>query len=246
MNRIVYPKKAGLHFCDDTICSRFAYITYKCMYYSLRLWSGIFFQMLTMERNYSNFTKETSIHESAVPPVTEFVLGVLAVVVAVIVLSRDKHKQRPFYRLVAALALTDGGGILLVYPTVMLRYVSNFTYVFSDSLCGYSSFIFTYTILCSAMIICVMSLDRFMAIVYPFKYKSGNRYWCVNFTLLAIFTFNFLFVCYIQSAQALRLIIIRVPGVSLILPKVLLATFSIPAFIPYFSWSYSLQRLSSI
>lgn len=76
----------------------------------------------------------------------------------------------------------------------MLRYVSNFTYVFSDSLCGYSSFIFTYTILCSAMIICVMSLDRFMAIVYPFKYKSGNRYWCVNFTLLAIFTLNF-FVC---------------------------------------------------
>ncbi|XP_061183479.1 uncharacterized protein LOC133191758 [Saccostrea echinata] len=113
---------------------------------------------------------ETRVWESIVPPAIHFTLGILGngIALTVIFLSTHQHKWRPFYRLVAALAFTDGGGILLVYPTVMIRYTSNFSYKFPDALCGYSSFIFSFTILCSAMLIFAMSLDRFMAIVFPF------------------------------------------------------------------------------
>jgi hypothetical protein len=104
----------------------------------------------------------------------------------VLVSSRKRHKWKPFYRLVAGLALTDGGGILLVYPTVMIRYASDFTYEFSKPLCDYGSFVFTFMLLSSAMIVCAMSFDRFMAILYPFKYNLIGKKYRANITLLVV------------------------------------------------------------
>lgn len=118
-----------------------------------------------------------SVWESSVPPALQFAFGVIGNAIALVVLglSAKNHKWRPFYRLVCGLAITDGGGILLVYPTVMIQYAENFTFDFPKALCDYSSFIYTFTLMSSAMIICAMSLDRFFAILYPFVYNSENK-----------------------------------------------------------------------
>ncbi|XP_062578507.1 prostaglandin E2 receptor EP4 subtype-like [Saccostrea cucullata] len=141
------------------------------------------------ERNstVSNATK-TKVWESAVPPAMQFGLGVIGNLIALVVLvkSAKSHKWRPFYRLVGGLALTDGGGILLVYPTVMVRYATDFTYDFPVHLCNYSSFIYTFTLISSAMIVCAMSVDRFMAILYPFIYNTEGKERRTNIMLISI------------------------------------------------------------
>lgn len=140
--------------------------------------------------NASNSSNSTEHHmwEPAAPAALQFAFGVIGNAIALVVLnlSSKKHKWRPFYRLVCGLALTDGGGVLLVYPTVMIRYASDFTYEFPKELCDYSSFIYTFTLMSSAMIICAMSFDRFFAILYPFIYNSGNKGLRANLTLATI------------------------------------------------------------
>ncbi|XP_061183477.1 prostaglandin E2 receptor EP4 subtype-like [Saccostrea echinata] len=137
---------------------------------------------MTLEKNISNTVQQNStsdqkMWESAIPPALQFGFGVIGNIIALVVLvtSSKKHKWRPFYRLVGGLAMTDGGGILLVYPTVMVRYATDFTYVFPKELCNYSSFVYTFTLISSAMIVCAMSLDRFVAILYPFTYNSDKN-----------------------------------------------------------------------
>jgi hypothetical protein len=141
-----------------------------------------------MNSSVTNVTETKKVWESAVPPALQFALGVIGNLIALIVLvkSAKSHKWRPFYRLVGGLALTDGGGILLVYPTVMVRYASDFTYVFPKHLCNYSSFIYTFTLISSAMIVCAMSFDRFMAILYPFEYNSDWKERRTNLMLVGI------------------------------------------------------------
>lgn len=131
---------------------------------------------------------KTKVWESAVPPGLQFALGVVGNLIALVVLvtSAKSHKWKPFYRLVGGLALTDGGGILLVYPTVMVRYATDFTYDFPKPLCDYSSFIYTFTLISSAMIVCAMSLDRFWAILYPFKYNTNTKNRRTNIMLISI------------------------------------------------------------
>jgi hypothetical protein len=145
---------------------------------------------VTTTANSSNITTEPRIWESTVPPVLQFALGVGGNILALIVLvtSRKKHKWKPFYRLVAGLAVTDGVGILMASPPAMIRYASDFTYEFSESLCHYSSFAVTFTLISSAMIVCAMSFDRFMATLYPFKYRYnliGKKH-RANITLLVV------------------------------------------------------------
>lgn len=137
----------------------------------------------------SNSTEER-MWESAIPPAMQFGFGVIGNIIALVVLvmSSKTHKWRPFYRLVAGLAVTDGGGILLVYPTVMVRYATDFTYLFPKALCNYSSFVYTFTLISSAMIVCAMSLDRYVAILHPFLYGSGKNGRRANVTLCIVWT----------------------------------------------------------
>lgn len=120
----------------------------------------------------SNSTEVSSLSRSSTPAVLQFVLGVLGNLIAIIVLitARKKHKWRPFYRLVLGLTLTDGLGILLIFPTIFLRFASNFKFDFR--ICAYTSFMFIFILTSSAMIVCAMSFDRFMAILYPYRYNS--------------------------------------------------------------------------
>lgn len=78
--------------------------------------------------NRSNIS--ASVWESPVPPVLQFVFGVLGNFMALLILvcNSPSHRWHPFYKLVAGLALTDGGGILLLYPPILTRYATNFTF----------------------------------------------------------------------------------------------------------------------
>jgi prostaglandin E receptor 4 len=122
--------------------------------------------------NGSNFSN--SVWESAVPPSLQFAFGVIGNAIALLVLiwTSSSHKWQTFYRLVGGLAMTDGGGILLMYPPIIARYATHFTFDFPDTLCAYISFLSAFTILSSAMIVCAMSVDRFMAVYLPFHYNS--------------------------------------------------------------------------
>ena len=145
----------------------------------------------------SNLTTKDKVWESAIPPALQFALGVIGNLIALVVLvtSAKSHKWRPFDRLVGGLALTDGGGILLVYPTVMVRYATDFTYDFPKILCNYSCFIYTFTLISSAMIVCAMSLDRFLAILFPFRYNTAGKERRTNIMLMVIWIIGIIISC---------------------------------------------------
>jgi prostaglandin E receptor 4 len=124
-----------------------------------------------------NLITSTKVYENIAPVTLLFFFGVVGNAVALCVLccSSKTHKWRPFYRLVCGLAISDGGGILASYPFAEYRYISNFEYTFPKPLCDYLGFVFMFTLMSSAMIVCCMSFDRFFAIFYPFLYNTSTK-----------------------------------------------------------------------
>ncbi|XP_062586226.1 prostaglandin E2 receptor EP4 subtype-like [Saccostrea cucullata] len=120
-----------------------------------------------------NFT----VHKNAAPVTLLFLFGVSGNAIALTALccSAKTHKWRPFYRFVCGLAISDGGGILVSYPFALSRYISNFTYEFSPDLCAFLGFVFMFTLMSSAMIVCCMSFDRFFATFFPYLYNSTTK-----------------------------------------------------------------------
>lgn len=114
---------------------------------------------------------------SPAPASLLLVFGVVGNILALVILfcSAKSHKWRPFYRFVCGLAITDGGGVFLSYPLVMVRYASQFQYDYPQPMCDYMAFILMFTILASALIVCAMSLDRFLAILYPHFYNKPTK-----------------------------------------------------------------------
>lgn len=114
---------------------------------------------------------------SPAPASLLLVFGVVGNILALVILfcSARSHKWRPFYRFVCGLAITDGGGVFLSYPLVMVRYASQFQYDYPQPMCDYMAFILMFTILASALIVCAMSLDRFLAILYPHFYNKPTK-----------------------------------------------------------------------
>ncbi|XP_062586170.1 prostaglandin E2 receptor EP4 subtype-like [Saccostrea cucullata] len=124
-----------------------------------------------------NLTTTTRVYEHIAPVTLLFFFGVVGNAIALFVLcySAKDHKWRPFYRLVCGLAISDGGGILASYPFAEYRYISNFEYTFPKPLCDYLGFVFMFTLMSSAMIVCCMSFDRFFAIFFPFLYNTPTK-----------------------------------------------------------------------
>ncbi|XP_052712498.1 prostaglandin E2 receptor EP4 subtype-like [Crassostrea angulata] len=132
--------------------------------------------------NNSNFTDEPVVFESIVPPSLQYGFGVFGNLIAIILLFRSsgQHKWKPFYRLVGGLAITDFCGIALVYPAVMIRYISGFTFDFPKELCGFVSFCFSFSFLSSALIVSAMSFDRFLAVTCPILYRESQVRMLIN------------------------------------------------------------------
>eukprot|EP00105_Crassostrea_gigas_P041100 XP_019925248.1 PREDICTED: thromboxane A2 receptor-like [Crassostrea gigas] len=120
----------------------------------------------------------TSVYENAGPVTILFILGALgnAVAVGVLCCNVKTHKWRPFHRF---LFLMEEGSF------AEYRYISEFKVDFSKPVCDYVGFVFMFTLMSSAMIVCCMSLDRFFATFYPFQYNSPSKGFRTN-VILAI------------------------------------------------------------
>ncbi|XP_062586168.1 prostaglandin E2 receptor EP4 subtype-like [Saccostrea cucullata] len=140
----------------------------------------------------SNQTTSNPDWPSPAPVSLLFIVGVVGNALALFILfsSYKTHKWRPFYRYVAGLAVTDSCGVFLTCPFVILRYASGFQYDFPDPLCDFIAFILMFMILGSAFIVCAMSLDRFLAILYPHIYNTATKNRRATLTLLGIWTFS--------------------------------------------------------
>ena len=124
---------------------------------------------------------DRDIDTSWVPAIMEYIFGVVGNTIALVLLwiNRREHKWESFYKLFTGLALTDFLGVFLVYPFATKRYVSHFTWCYSKPLCQFVSFIFVDAHISSAMLICAISIDRYLNLVYPHWFRSrheGRKY----------------------------------------------------------------------
>ena len=122
-------------------------------------------------------SREEKPNLSIAPPIVILILNTVGNSLALILLHRlsGEHKWRVFYRFVLALTINDLLGIILTVPVGIARYASNFIYTLPPSLCDFVAFVQMFTILNSAFIAFSMSLDRFLAILFPVKYSFSAK-----------------------------------------------------------------------
>lgn len=127
--------------------------------------------------NYSSSPSGITDPPSIVPVLMLCLLGVIgnSIAVTIVCCTARSHRWRPFHRYVCGLALTDGIGVMLALPFAIHRYTTNFQFTYSYSVCSYMSVVQMFTIIASAMIVCLMSIDRFMALICPYVYKSVKK-----------------------------------------------------------------------
>ena len=122
--------------------------------------------------NITNATKSLKL-PAPTSSAIQFTLGVLGNLIAMFVLLKhaNEHKWRTFYRLVASLVITDLFGILTTSPVAFVMYATKFKWP-NDWLCDYMSFMMIFASMATMFIVAAMSLDRFVAVCYPFYYGS--------------------------------------------------------------------------
>lgn len=127
--------------------------------------------------NYSSSPSGITDPPSIVPVLMLCLLGVIgnSIAVTIVCCTARSHRWRPFHRYVCGLALTDGIGVMLALPFAIHRYTTNFQFTYSYTVCSYMSVVQMFTIIASAMIVCLMSIDRFMALICPYVYKSVKK-----------------------------------------------------------------------
>jgi len=124
---------------------------------------------------------DRDINTSWVPAIMEYIFGVIGNIIALVLLwiNRRDHQWKSFYKLFTGLVLTDLIGVFIVYPFVTVTYVSNFTWCFPEPLCQFLSFIFMDAHISSAMLICAISIDRYLNVARPLWFQSrheGRKY----------------------------------------------------------------------
>ncbi|XP_026863756.2 prostaglandin E receptor 4 (subtype EP4) b [Electrophorus electricus] len=127
-------------------------------------------------------------------PVIMFIFGVVGNVIAIVVLrkSRKEQKETTFYTLVCGLAVTDLLGTLLASPVTIATYV-NGRWPGGDSLCQYFGFILLFFSLAGLSFICVMSIERYLAINHAYFYSHYVDQKLAGVTLAGIYVSNVLF-----------------------------------------------------
>lgn len=124
-------------------------------------------------------------------PVLMFAGGAIGNLIAIIVLSVSRHRQKSsaFYTLVCGLAVTDLLGTCLASPITIANYLDK--HVLEDRhLCEFMSFVLLFFSLTGLSIICAMAAERYWAICCPYTYQR----WGVD----RRFAHRFLFVIYIS------------------------------------------------
>ncbi|OWF40121.1 Prostacyclin receptor [Mizuhopecten yessoensis] len=132
---------------------------------------------LTTEPSNSNATVETPVFQPR-PSSTAYIAWFIAVIignctaVAILIRNRRKHNWSIFYRLVLIVAVTDFTGQVITIPIIFASYSSRDILVTGGTLCDLMSVITIMTSLMSVLLVCLMSIDRFIAIWFPIFYKN--------------------------------------------------------------------------
>lgn len=118
-------------------------------------------------------------------PVIMFLAGVLGNILALNQLRRTRIDVRTtnFYSLVTGLVWTDLLGILLTSPSVIIAYVNERQWFGGEMHCRFHGFTMVCFGIATALIICAMAVERFLAVKCVFFYsnrcKSASASNCV-------------------------------------------------------------------
>lgn len=151
--------------------------------------------VLTKPLTILNITNSSEQQDKQLEPVftiVGFSLGVFGNLLALIVLfhSAKIHKWKVFYKMITILSFVDLMGISTLSPMVLAVYGNNLQWVGGQSLCHFFSFIVIFSGLCTCLIISVMAVDRFIAIVHPFKYRTLHKDKIANIGIPSIILFS--------------------------------------------------------
>lgn len=153
--------------------------------------------------NLTNLTEKLAKTVSPVDSAVLFTLGVTGNVLALVMLLRHtkQHKWGIFYRLVGALASSDLFGILTTSPVAFAVYDNKFVWTGGQPVCDYLSFMLIFASVSTLTIVTAMSLDRFLAVWYPFFYNSSQKKRRVHVMLFGIWVF----AAFISSMPLMKL-----------------------------------------
>nr|KAG5700089.1 hypothetical protein BaRGS_029839 [Batillaria attramentaria] len=100
--------------------------------------------------------------------------GVLGNLLALYVLATSSVDQRRsvFYKLVAGLAVTDLLGTIATSPVVIAVYMNNLQWVGGTPLCHYFSFAMIFAGYATMLIVCTMSVERYICVRHPYIYHT--------------------------------------------------------------------------
>lgn len=141
-----------------------------------------------------NLTKRLSETHSVTTSAVMFCLGVGGNLFAIFLLVRhsNTHHWSVFYRLVGGLAATDLFGILSSSPLAFVVYSNDFQWVGGQPTCDYMSFVLILSSVSTMLIATSMSVDRFLAVWFPFMYKTLEKRRRVHVILASLWIFAFL------------------------------------------------------
>mgnify|MGYP000488248939 CR=1 FL=1 len=130
-------------------------------------------------------------------PIAMFTSGVVGNIIALVVLytSRIRLKKTLFYILLCVLAWTDLICLLLVSPIAVIVYANNLHWVGGEPLCLYHGFFMTMTSIVTPLLVCCLSVERVLAITFPYFHERVLTKNKIYVTVTLCFTFVILFCC---------------------------------------------------
>lgn len=145
----------------------------------------------------SSFCDVDGLGVSLATPIIMFSSGVVGNFIALVVLytSQARTKKTLFYILLCALAWTDLIGLLLVSPIAVIVYANNLKWVGGEPVCKYHGFFMTMTSIITPLLVCCLSVERVLALTFPYFHERVLTRNKIYLTILSCFTFVILFCC---------------------------------------------------
>lgn len=118
-------------------------------------------------------------------PIAMFSAGVLGNTIALILIAKShpEQRQKMFYKLMTGLFCTDLIGTCATSPVVIMIYVTGSQMQQGAPLCNYFAFIMVLAGFSTMLIICAMSIERYICICHPYTYQCKLPKTYPNFTL---------------------------------------------------------------
>uniref|UniRef100_UPI003D7D2498 prostaglandin E2 receptor EP2 subtype n=1 Tax=Monopterus albus TaxID=43700 RepID=UPI003D7D2498 len=157
--------------------------------------------MSTKNNSSDHFRCHGSIDVESGHPMTSAVMfsaSILGNTVALILLEVRRRRTSPslYHVLVTALLITDLLGSISVSPVVLTAYALRKTLIGMSAdreVCSYLGFSMTFVGLCTLAILCVMALERYLSIGYPYFYNKHLSKRCGYITIAVIYFINTIF-----------------------------------------------------